>query len=90
MQWLALVIEQSECAVQVGGVVVSEGGGGNSFDEAVDIVFFFFCLFVLEKGKKKFSERKTKTNLKQYQFWIRSATIGCILVSAAPAIVEKK
>ncbi len=89
MQWLALVIEQSKCAVQVGGVVVSEGGGGNSFDEAVDIVFFF-CLFVLEKGKKKFSERKTKTNLKQYQFWIRSATIGCILVSAAPAIVEKK
>ena len=89
MQWLALVIEQSKCAVQVGGVVVSEGGGGNSFDEAVDIVFFF-CLFVLEKGKKKFTERKTKTNLNQYQFWIRSATIGCILVSAAPAIVEKK
>ena len=89
MLWLALVIEQSECAVQMGGVVVSEGGGGNSFDEAVDIVFFFFCLFGKGK-KKKFSERKTKTNLKQYQFWIRSATIGCILVSAAPAIVEKK
>lgn len=52
MQWLALVIEQSKCAVQVGGVVVSEGGGGNSFDEAVDIVFFF--LFVcFGKGKKK-------------------------------------
>lgn len=90
MQWLALVIEQSECAVQMGGVVVSEGGGGNSFDEAVDIVFFFFVCLFWKREKKKFSERKTKTNLKQYQFWIRSATIGCILVSAAPAIVEKK
>lgn len=90
MQWLALVIEQSECAVQMGGVVVSEGGGGNSFDEAVDIVCFFFVCLFWKREKKKFSERKTKTNLKQYQFWIRSATIGCILVSAAPAIVEKK
>lgn len=53
MQWLALVIEQSECAVQVGGVVVSEGGGGNSFDEAVDIVFFFFLFVCFGKGKKK-------------------------------------
>jgi hypothetical protein len=40
-------------------VVVSEGGG-NSFDEAVDIVIF--CLFWKREKKKKFSERKTKTN----------------------------